>query len=58
VTASSKTCSRCGQVKPTLALAERVYWCEACGLVCDRDVNAAANLAAWAETINKDGEQG
>jgi putative transposase len=48
--ASSKTCSGCHAVKPILRLAERVYRCEACGLVCDRDVNAAANLAAWAET--------
>jgi putative transposase len=48
--ASSKTCSGCGQIKPDLSLAERVYRCQSCGLVCDRDVNAAANLAAWAET--------
>ncbi len=29
---SSKTCSRCGTVKPKLPLAERTYVCEACGL--------------------------
>jgi putative transposase len=47
--ASSKTCSACGAVRPKLTLAERTYHCERCGLVDDRDVNAAANLAAWGE---------
>jgi putative transposase len=47
--ASSKTCSACGAVRPKLTLAERTYRCDACGLICDRDVNAAANLAAWGE---------
>jgi putative transposase len=41
---SSKTCSGCGAVKAKLALSERTYVCEACGLILDRDVNAAANL--------------
>ena len=43
--ASSKTCSGCGQVKETLMLSERTYNCEHCGLVIDRDLNAAINLA-------------
>jgi len=43
---SSKTCSSCGSVKTKLALSERSYNCEACGLVIDRDHNAALNLAA------------
>ena len=47
--ASSKTCSGCGQVKPDLTLSDRTYTCGHCGLVLDRDLNAAANLAAWAE---------
>jgi putative transposase len=47
--ASSKTCSACGAVRPKLTLAERTYRCDACGHVADRDVNAAANLAAWGE---------
>jgi len=46
---STKTCSRCGTVKQQLGLAERIYRCDGCGLVMDRDRNAAANLAAWAE---------
>jgi putative transposase len=41
---SSKTCSGCGAVKAKLALSERTYRCEPCGLVLDRDVNAARNL--------------
>ena len=28
-------------------LNEREYHCEACGLVMDRDLNAATNLAGW-----------
>jgi putative transposase len=45
---SSKTCSGCGAVKTKLALSEREYECEGCGLVLDRDLNAARNLAAIA----------
>ena len=45
---SSKTCSGCGAVKPELALSERTYRCESCGLELDRDLNAAINLAGWA----------
>lgn len=41
---SSKTCSACGYVKDALSLKERTYICESCGLVLDRDVNAAVNL--------------
>lgn len=41
---SSKRCSGCGGVNPALSLAERTYHCEACGLVMDRDLNAAINL--------------
>jgi putative transposase len=47
--ASTKTCSACGMIKQQLELAERVFRCAGCGLVIDRDRNAAANLAAWAE---------
>jgi putative transposase len=42
---SSKTCSACGWVRAKLSLAERTFHCEACGLVLDRDLNAARNLA-------------
>ena len=42
--ASSKTCSKCGRVKAKLSLAERTYRCDGCGLVMDRDLNAAINI--------------
>ena len=42
--ASSKTCSRCGHIKKVLKLSDRVYECTECGLVIDRDYNAALNL--------------
>jgi putative transposase len=41
---SSTRCHRCGRVHESLALSERIFVCAACGLVCDRDVNAAWNL--------------
>ena len=47
-TPSSKTCSGCGAVRTKLALSERTFVCTACGLVLDRDHNAASNLAALA----------
>jgi putative transposase len=50
---SSKTCSHCGRVDQRLGLGDRVFRCRTelggCGLVIDRDRNAAVNLAAWAE---------
>lgn len=46
---SSKTCSGCGERKPSLSLAERTYVCEHCGLMIDRDLNAAINLARLGE---------
>ena len=45
--ASSKTCSGCGTAKAKLALSDRAYVCTACGLVIDRDRNAAVNLAEY-----------
>ncbi len=42
--ASSKTCSRCGWINDDLTLAERVFICHECGLVLDRDHNAALNI--------------
>lgn len=44
---STKMCSRCRGVKEGMPLSERVYECEKCGLVMDRDLNAARNLAWW-----------
>ncbi|WP_242624540.1 IS607 family element RNA-guided endonuclease TnpB [Micromonospora kangleipakensis] len=52
---SSKTCSGCGAVKTKLALSERTYTCTSCGLVLDRDLNAARNLAALAAEVDTAG---
>ena len=55
---SSKTCSKCGRVKAKLPLSERVYRCDGCGLVMDRDLNAAVNIlvaGSAPETINAHG---
>ena len=55
---SSKTCSNCGSVKTKLSLTERTYKCEHCGLVIDRDLNAAINImvaGSAPETLNAHG---
>lgn len=44
---SSKTCSCCGNVKRDLKLSDRVYKCDVCGTVIDRDYNAAINLSRY-----------
>jgi transposase len=47
---STKKCSACGNVKEDMDLSERIYVCEKpeCGLILDRDLNAARSLAALA----------
>ena len=58
---SSKTCSKCGRVKAKLSLNERVYTCDGCGLVMDRDLNAAVNIlvaGSAPETQNAHGGTG
>ena len=47
---SSKTCSDCGLIKSNLMLSEREYVCGECGLIIDRDLNAALNLKRVGET--------
>lgn len=49
---SSKTCSGCGAVKADLTLSDRVYECDGCGLVVDRDLNAAINLARYSPPVD------
>ena len=46
---SSKTCSNCGNIKKDLTLKDRIYQCEACDLVIDRDYNASLNLLSQIE---------
>jgi len=45
---SSQVCSRCGNRNHRMTLSDRVFICD-CGYSDDRDRNAAANLARWAE---------
>lgn len=58
--ASSKTCSDCGHKLDALPLAVRQWRCPACGVVHDRDVNAAINLKnmAVSSTVSACGEEG
>ncbi|WP_293156642.1 transposase [Okeania sp. SIO2C9] len=44
---SSKTCSRCREVKQSLSLSERVFNCEHCGFSCD----CSATLARFASAL-------
>ena len=41
---SSKTCHKCGCIKPDLKLSDRTYHCDECGYIEDRDYNASLNL--------------
>ena len=50
-TPSSKTCHACGWVKEDLTLSDRVFVCEDCGNVTDRDYNAACNIKAVGQTV-------
>jgi putative transposase len=52
---SSKTCSACGWAKAKLSLAEYNFRCEVCGMVMDRDLNAACNLAQLVQSVAQSG---
>lgn len=58
--ASSKTCSDCGHKLEVLPLSVRQWTCPACGVVHDRDINAAVNLKnmAVSSTVSACGEEG
>ncbi|MFC7422405.1 IS607 family element RNA-guided endonuclease TnpB [Nocardia tengchongensis] len=51
---STQLCSGCG-AKTKLPLSERTYRCRSCGLVIDRDLNAAINLARLGVTLPDQG---
>ena len=48
---SSKTCSDCGNVMLDLTLNDRIYRCDKCGAVIDRDYNASLNLLSLLSNI-------
>ena len=41
---SSKLCRECGSIKKDLKLNDRVYVCNECGNIIDRDYQASLNL--------------
>ncbi|WP_200211589.1 RNA-guided endonuclease InsQ/TnpB family protein [Micromonospora coerulea] len=43
---SSKTCSACGRLNTSMSLSIRSWACGGCGVIHDRDVNAARNILA------------
>ena len=45
--ASSKLCSHCGWKNDDLTLSDREWRCGGCGVLNERDANAAMNLANW-----------
>ncbi len=45
--ASSKICSDCGAKNTLLKLSDREWACSECGVLHDRDVNAAINILNW-----------
>ena len=47
---STRECSRCGSIQD-MPLRQRVYECPCCGLVLDRDRNAAINLKQYGERM-------
>ena len=49
--ASSKICSCCGAIKNDLKLSDRIYKCERCNTLIDRDKNASINLMNYGKSI-------
>lgn len=49
--ASSKTGNECGHYYKGLTLDQRTWTCPECGIVYDRDVNAARNIRDWAFVV-------
>jgi putative transposase len=47
---SSKLCSSCSRKNDALTLDQRTWTCASCGTSLDRDLNAARNLARYAES--------
>ena len=47
---SSKTCSGCGYILDKLSLSTRKWICPKCGVIHDRDVNAAINLMKYGKS--------
>lgn len=48
---TSKTCSECGAVNQELKLSDRQWVCNSCGILHDRDYNAAKNILRVGQTL-------
>lgn len=53
---SSKTCSACGHRQHKMSLSVRSWTCPKCGVIHDRDVNAAINIKAVGQTVSAHGD--
>lgn len=50
---SSKTCSECGAINQDLKLSDRQWVCQSCGVLHDRDYNAAKNIRRVGQTLQE-----
>jgi len=50
---TTQTCSRCGE-RVSKTLSDRIHECPSCGLVMDRDLNAALNILARGQEIRRE----
>ena len=48
---TSKTCSQCGAINQELKLSDRQWVCKSCGVLHDRDYNAAKNIRGVGQTL-------
>lgn len=48
---TSKTCSECGAINQELKLSDRQWVCKSCGVLHDRDFNAAKNILRVGQTL-------
>ena len=49
---TTQTCSECGH-RQKISLATRIFVCESCGMVLDRDVNSARDMVRFGRTENE-----
>ena len=50
---TSKTCSACGAINQELELSDRQWVCKSCGVLHDRDYNAAKNIRRVGQTLQE-----
>jgi len=50
---TSKTCSACGAINQELTLSDRQWVCKSCGVLHDRDFNAAKNIRRVGQTLQE-----